>query len=190
MGAISPVPFVDDALLSKIESRIIKPTINGLKKDLLPYKGFIFIGLIIVNNEPKVIEYNVRMGDPETEVVLPRIETDLMEIFIAIRDQKLDKISLSINPKSATTVVLVSGGYPESYEKGKEISGLDSVENALVFHAGAKRNEDKVVTCGGRVMAITAFGNNFKEALKGSYFAASKISFEGINYRKDLGFDL
>ena len=190
MGAISPVPFVDDALLSKIESRIIKPTINGLKKDLLPYKGFIFIGLIIVNNEPKVIEYNVRMGDPETEVVLPRIETDLMEIFIAIRDQKLDKISLSINPKSATTVVLVSGGYPESYEKGKEISGLDSVENALVFHAGAKRNEDKVVTCGGRVMAITAFGNNFKEALKESYFAASKISFEGINYRKDLGFDL
>ena len=190
MGAISPVPFVDDSLLSKIESRIIKPTIDGLKKDLLPYKGFIFIGLIIVNNEPKVIEYNVRMGDPETEVVLPRIETDLMEIFIAIRDQKLDKISLSVNPKSATTVVLVSGGYPESYEKGKEISGLDSVENALVFHAGAKRQEDKVITSGGRVMAITAFGNNFKEALKGSYYAASKINFEGINYRKDLGFDL
>ena len=190
MGAISPVPFVDDALLSKIESRIIKPTIDGLKKDLLPYKGFIFIGLIIVNNEPKVIEYNVRMGDPETEVVLPRIETDLMEIFIAIRDQKLDKISLRVNPKSATTVVLVSGGYPESYEKGKEISGLDSVENALVFHAGAKRQEDKVITSGGRVMAITAFGNNFKEALKVSYCAASKIIFEGINYRKDLGFDL
>ena len=190
MGAISPVPFVDDALLSKIESRIIKPTIDGLKKDLLPYKGFIFIGLIIVNNEPKVIEYNVRMGDPETEVVLPIIETDLMEIFIEIRDQKIDKIRLWVNPKSATTVVLVSGGYPESYEKGKEISGLDSVENALVFHAGAKRQEDKVITSGGRVMAITAFGNNFKEALKLSYFAASKINFEGINYRKDLGFDL
>jgi len=190
MGAVSPVPFANPTFLDKIKNQVIIPTVKGLKADGIKYKGFIFFGLINVKNEPYVIEYNCRMGDPETEVVLPRIETDLMEIFIAIRDQKLDKISLSINPKSATTVVLVSGGYPESYEKGKEISGLDSVENALVFHAGANRNEDKVVTCGGRVMAITAFGNNFKEALKGSYCAASKISFEGINYRKDLGFDL
>lgn len=190
MGAISPVPFVDDGLLSKIETRIIKPTVEGLKKDGLPYKGFIFIGLIMVNNEPMVIEYNVRMGDPETEAVLPRLETDLMEIFISIRDQTLKQINLNINPKSATTVVLVSGGYPEEYQKGKEISGFEAVDNALVFHAGSENRNGKVVTCGGRVMAVTAFGDGHKEALKESYLAASKISFEGMNYRTDLGFDL
>lgn len=190
MGAISPVPFATDLLLSKIEERIVKPTIAGLQKDKLPYKGFIFIGLIIVKGEPMVIEYNVRMGDPETEAVLPRIETDLMEIFIAIKDQKLNQIDLQINPKSATTVVLVSGGYPKAYEKGKEITGFKSVDNAVVFHAGAKAIGDKVVTSGGRVMAITAFGQNHSLALEQAYKEVSKISFEGINYRTDLGFDL
>ena len=190
MGAISPVPFINDGLLSKIETRIIKPTVEGLKKDGLPYKGFIFIGLIMVNNEPMVIEYNVRMGDPETEAVLPRLETDLMEIFISIRDQTLKKINLNISPKSAATVVLVSGGYPEEYEKGKEISGLEAVDNAIVFHSGAKKHNGKVVTSGGRVMAVTGFGDGYKESLKESYFAVSKISFEGMNYRTDLGFDL
>ena len=190
MGAISPVPFATDLLLSKIEERIVKPTIAGLQKDKIPYKGFIFIGLIIVKGEPMVIEYNVRMGDPETEAVLPRIETDLMEIFIAIKDQKLNQIDLQINPKSATTVVLVSGGYPKAYEKGKEITGFKSVDNAVVFHAGAKAIGDKVVTSGGRVMAITAFGQNHILALEQAYKEVSKISFEGINYRTDLGFDL
>tara|TARA_B100000900_G_scaffold394690_1_gene392335 strand:- start:30 stop:1301 length:1272 start_codon:yes stop_codon:yes gene_type:complete len=190
MGAISPVPFVDDGLLSKIETRIIKPTVEGLKKDELPYKGFIFIGLIMVNNEPMVIEYNVRMGDPETEAVLPRLETDLMEIFISIRDQTLKQINLNINPKSAATVVLVSGGYPEEYQKRKEISGFEAVDNALVFHAGSENHNGKTVTSGGRVMAVTAFGDGHKQALKESYLAVSKISFEGMNYRTDLGFDL
>ena len=190
MGAISPVPFIDESLLSKIETRIIKPTVEGLKTDRLPYKGFIFIGLIVVNNEPMVIEYNVRMGDPETEAVLPRLETDLMEIFISIRDQNLKHVNLKINPKSAATVVLVSGGYPEEYEKGKEISGLEAINNVLVFHAGAENHNGKVVTSGGRVIAVTGFGNGFKEALIKSYAAVSKISFEGMNYRPDLGFDL
>ncbi len=190
MGAISPVPFATDLLLSKIEERIVKPTIAGLQKDKLPYKGFIFIGLIIVKGEPMVIEYNVRMGDPETEAVLPRVETDLMEIFIAIKDQKLNQIDLQINPRSTATVVLVSGGYPKAYEKGKEITGFKSVDNAVVFHAGAKTIGDKVVTSGGRVMAITAFGQNHSLALEQAYKEVSKISFEGINYRTDLGFDL
>ena len=174
----------------KIEERIVIPTVKGLKEDQLPYKGFIFIGLIVVNNEPFVIEYNVRMGDPETEAVLPRIDNDLMEVFIAIKDQNLDQIDLQINPKSATTVVLVSGGYPESYEKGMEIAGYGAVEEALVFHAGSKVSGEKVITSGGRVMAVTAFGENHKVALQKAYKEISKISFEGMNYRTDLGFDL
>ena len=137
-----------------------------------------------------VIEYNVRMGDPETEAVIPRIETDLMELFISVRDQTLDQLNLKISSKATATVVLVSGGYPEYYEKGKEVLGLDLVDNVLIFHAGAKKEKNKVVTSGGRVMALTSFGNNFKEALKKSYLAASKIKFDGMNYRKDLGFDL
>jgi phosphoribosylamine--glycine ligase len=190
MGAISPVPFADEVLLNKIEERIVKPTIEGLKKDKTPYKGFIFIGLIVVNNEPLVIEYNVRMGDPETEAVLPRINTDLMEIFIAIKNQNLNTINLEVNPKTATTVVLVSGGYPEAYEKGKTISGFENVQEAIVFHAGAQHNNDEVVTSGGRVMAITALGLDHKEALNKAYNEISKIKFEGMNFRKDLGFDL
>lgn len=190
MGAISPVPFADEILMEKIEDRIVKPTIDGLKKDHLPYKGFIFIGLIVVNNEPLVIEYNVRMGDPETEVVLPRIDSDLVELFSAVNQQTLDQIKLKVNPQTAATVMLVSGGYPEAYEKGKKITGFDTVENALVFHAGAKNNSGKVITSGGRVMAITAFGENHKAALKKSYNEISKIDFEGMNYRSDIGFDL
>ena len=190
MGAISPVPFADEVLLNKIEERIVKPTIEGLKKDKTPYKGFIFIGLIVVNNEPLVIEYNVRMGDPETEAVLPRINTDLMEIFIAIKNQNLNTINLEVNPKTATTVVLVSGGYPEAYEKGKTISGFENVQEAIVFHAGAQHSNDEVVTSGGRVMAITALGLDHKEALNKAYNEISKIKFEGMNFRKDLGFDL
>ena len=190
MGAISPVPFANEALMAKIESRIVAPTIEGLKTDKLPYKGFVFIGLIVVNNEPLVIEYNVRMGDPETEAVLPRLNTDLMEIFVAIKEQALNRIDIEVNPKTAATVVLVSGGYPGSYEKGHPIKGLESVENALVFHAGARNDGDKVVTSGGRGMAVTAFGNDYKAALSKSYQAISNINFQGMNYRKDLGFDL
>ena len=190
MGAISPVPFANETLMAKIEARIVAPTIEGLKIDQLPYKGFVFIGLIVVNNEPMVIEYNVRMGDPETEAVLPRVNTDLMEIFVAIKDQTLNQIDIEISPQTATTVVLVSGGYPGPYEKGHPIKGLESVENALVFHAGAKNDGDKIVTSGGRVVAVTAFGNDYKAALSKSYQAVSKITFQGMNYRRDLGFDL
>ena len=190
MGAISPVPFVNNILLDKIEEQIVKPTINGLKKDKLPYRGFIFIGLIVVDNQPMVIEYNVRMGDPETEAVLPRLNTDLVELFVAIRDQTLNKIYLNINSKSATTVVLVSGGYPEAYAKGMEISGLEAVSDAIIFHAGAENINGKVVTSGGRVIAVTALGEDYKSALATTYQAVSKINFKGMNYRKDLGFDL
>ena len=190
MGVISPVPFANEALMAKIDARIVAPTIEGLKIDQLPYKGFVFIGLIVVNNEPMVIEYNVRMGDPETEAVLPRVNTDLMEIFVAIKDQTLNQIDIEISPETAATVVLVSGGYPGPYEKGHPIKGLESVENALVFHAGAKNDGDKIVTSGGRVVAVTAFGNDYKAALSKSYQAISKITFQGMNYRRDLGFDL
>ena len=190
MGAISPVPFANETLMAKIEARIVAPTIEGLKIDQLPYKGFVFIGLIVVNNEPMVIEYNVRMGDPETEAVLPRVNTDLMEIFVAIKDQTLNQIDIEISPETATTVVLVSGGYPGPYEKGHPIKGLESVENALVFHAGANNDGGKIVTSGGRVVAVTAFGNDYKAALSKSYQAISKITFQGMNYRRDLGFDL
>ena len=190
MGAISPVPFVNETLMAKIETRIVAPTIEGLKIDQLPYKGFVFIGLIVINNEPMVIEYNVRMGDPETEAVLPRVNTDLMEIFVAIKDQTLNQIDIEISPETAATVVLVSGGYPGPYEKGHTIKGLESVENALVFHAGANNDGDKIVTSGGRVVAVTAFGNDYKAALSKSYQAISKITFQGMNYRRDLGFDL
>ena len=190
MGAISPVPFTDDAFMSKITENVVKPTVEGLQKDNLPYKGFIFIGLIKVGNEPKVIEYNVRLGDPETEVVVPRIQNDFVSLFQAVANGSLDSIELKLDERTATTVMLVSGGYPEAYEKGKELTGLENVADSLIFHAGTKLNEGKVVTNGGRVMAITSFGENFKEALKTSYANAAKINFEGINYRKDLGFDL
>ena len=190
MGAISPVPFADKAFMDKIEQRIVKPTVEGLKKDNMPYKGFIFIGLIKVGEDPKVIEYNVRMGDPETEVVLPRIQNDMVELLQAVANQTLSDIDLKLDDRTATTVMTVSGGYPGSYEKGKEIKGIESIKDSLIFHAGTTLKDGKVVTNGGRVMAITSFGTDFKSALAQSYINVEKLSFEGMNYRKDLGFDL
>ena len=190
MGAISPVPFLDDELMNKIEERVVKPTINGLQKDNIPYKGFVFIGLIRVNNEPYVIEYNVRMGDPETEVVIPRVKSDLVELFQAVGSQTLDKVAIELDDRAATTVMTVSGGYPEAYEKGKEIIGLDSIEDSIIFHAGTKTEEGKVVTNGGRVLAITSYGPDFREALATSYKNVAKLNFDKMYYRKDLGFDL
>nr|WP_299071505.1 phosphoribosylamine--glycine ligase [uncultured Allomuricauda sp.] len=190
MGAISPVPFADDILMQKIEQQIVKPTVEGLKKDNLPYKGFIFIGLIKVGDKPKVIEYNVRMGDPETEVVIPRIKNDLVDLLVATAEGKLDEIDLEIDQRTATTVMAVSGGYPEAYKKGKEITGIDSIADSLVFHAGTKLSDGKVVTNGGRVIAITSYGKDFREALRQSYQNMEKLHFDGMYYRKDLGFDL
>ncbi|WP_412559623.1 phosphoribosylamine--glycine ligase [Winogradskyella sp. MIT101101] len=190
MGAVSPVPFATDQFLSKIENQIVRPTVEGLRKDNLPYVGFIFIGLIKVGDDPKVIEYNVRMGDPETEVVLPRLKTDLVEIFQAMANQTLSDVTIEIDERAATTVMLVSGGYPEAYEKGKEISGIDKIEDSLVFHAGAKYQKDKVVTSGGRVMAITSYGNTYQEAIKKSYQSIENLHFDKMYYRKDIGFDL
>ena len=190
MGAISPVPFADTTFMDRIEREIVKPTVEGLKMDRLPYVGFIFIGLIKVGNDPKVIEYNVRMGDPETEVVFPRLGNDFVELFMAMAEGTLDKIELEVDPRAATTVMAVSGGYPESYEKGKEITGLEKVSGSLVFHAGTKAVKGKTLTNGGRVLAVTSFGGDFREALELSYRNLEKIRFEGIYYRKDLGFDL
>ncbi|SMC38494.1 phosphoribosylamine--glycine ligase [Cellulophaga tyrosinoxydans] len=190
MGAISPVPFANDAFMDKIHTQVVKPTVEGLKKDNLPYKGFIFIGLIKVANNPKVIEYNVRLGDPETEVVIPRIKNDLLEIFEAVANQSLDMIDLQLDERTATTVMAVSGGYPEAYEKGKEITGFENITNATVFHAGTALQENKVVTSGGRVLAVTAFGKDHKEALAISYQNIEKLKFDKMYYRKDLGFDL
>jgi phosphoribosylamine--glycine ligase len=190
MGAVSPVPFATDEFLSKIEERIVKPTISGFKKDNLPYVGFVFIGLIKVGDDPKVIEYNVRMGDPETEVVLPRLKNDFVEILQAMANGTLDNISIEIDERAATTIMLVSGGYPEAYEKGKEITGVDSIEGSIPFHAGAQLQDGKIVTSGGRVMAITSYGDTYQEAIKKSYQNIDKLNFDKMNYRKDIGFDL
>ncbi len=190
MGAVSPVPFATPEFLNKIEERIVKPTVAGLQKDNLPYKGFIFIGLIKVGDDPKVIEYNVRMGDPETEVVLPRLKNDLVEIFQAISYETLHTIDIEIDERAATTVMLVSGGYPESYEKGKEITGIEAITDSIPFHAGAIVKDEKVVTSGGRVMAITSYGNTYQEAIKKSYQNIEKLHFDKMYYRKDIGFDL
>ena len=190
MGAISPVPFATEAFLNKIENQVVKPTIKGLEKDNLPYKGFVFIGLIKVGDDPKVIEYNVRMGDPETEVVLPRLKTDLVEIFTAISQERLNDIDIEIDPRAATTVMLVSGGYPEAYEKGKKITGVEQIEGSIAFHAGALLKDGDIVTSGGRVMAITSYGATYQQAIKKSYQNIEKLHFDKMNYRKDIGFDL
>ena len=190
MGAISPVPFADEAFLNKVEELVVKPTIKGLQKDGIDYRGFIFIGLMNDNGNPSVVEYNVRMGDPETEVVLPRIASDLFDLFEGVANQTLDKKSFSVIEKTAATVMLVSGGYPESYEKNKEITGFDAVEESIVFHAGTAFKENKVVSNGGRVMAVTSFGDTIEEALEKSYKSIDAIHFDKMNYRKDIGFDL
>jgi phosphoribosylamine--glycine ligase len=190
MGAVSPVPFASEDLLKKIETTIITPTITGLQKDKIEFQGFLFFGLMIVNNKPFVIEYNVRLGDPETEVIIPRINSDLLELFNATANGCLSEFKLEINPKSAATVMLVSGGYPEAYQKGKEISGLDSVQDSLLFHAGTMKNNNKLVTNGGRVLAVTSYGDTVKEALKKSYKNTDNIIFDNKNFRKDIGFDL
>ena len=190
MGAVSPPTFLTKEFKEKVEKQVIQPTIEGFKKDNINYQGFIFFGLIKVNDEPYVIEYNVRMGDPESEVVLPRIKSDLLELFCAAGNGNLKDHNIIIDDKKAATVFLVSGGYPEQYEKDKEIFGLDSVLDSLVFHAGAKYEDGKVKTNGGRVIAITSIENSVQEALEKSYRSIKKISFEKMNYRKDIGFDL
>ncbi|MDA0177892.1 phosphoribosylamine--glycine ligase [Mesoflavibacter profundi] len=191
MGAVSPVPFADQAFLDKIENQIVKPTIEGLQKDNLPYKGFVFIGLIKVGDDPKVIEYNVRMGDPETEVVLPRLKNDFVVLMDAIATQTLDKVTLEVDQRAATTIMLVSGGYPEAYEKGKEIFGVEKPTESILFHAGAQEKDGKIVTSGGRVMAVTSYGETYQEAIKKSYQTIeNNLEFDKMYYRKDIGFDL
>ena len=189
MGAISPVPFADRFYIEKVEREIIRPTIEGLKSENITYKGFIFFGLINVKGEPKVIEYNVRMGDPETEVVIPRITSDLLNLLKGINHGTFSEKDLDITNEFAATVMLVSGGYPQSYENGKEISGIESIDTSLIFHSGTK-NDGCIKTNGGRVLALTSFGETINSALEKSYGTAEKISFEGKYYRKDIGFDL
>ncbi len=190
MGSISPVPFADGGFMKKVEERIIKPTVEGLVNEDIHYQGFIFFGLINTNGNPYVIEYNCRMGDPEAEAVIPRIKSDLFMLFDALKDQSLDRHQIEVDPAVAASVFLVSGGYPEGYEKEKEINGLEDVTDSIVFHAGTKVKDGKIVTNGGRVLAITSFGKTIPEALATSYENAKTISFDGMNYRGDLGKDL
>lgn len=190
MGCISPVPFADEAFMQKVERRIIIPTIRGLRQEGIPYCGFIFAGLMNVGGEPYVIEYNVRLGDPEAEVVLPRIKSDLLELLIAAADGKLKEKHIRVYSKQAAAVMLVSGGYPGDYEKGKAISGLDAVEQSLLFHAGTGMTAGRLVTAGGRVIAVTSLARSRKKALELSYRNALKINFEKMYYRRDLGRDL
>ncbi len=190
MGAVSPVPFADDVFMAKVKDQVIDRTIAGLKAEGIDYVGFIFIGLMNDNGNPYVVEYNVRLGDPEAEVILPRIDTDIVEVLIAAAEGKLDDINLSFTEQAATTVMTVSGGYPGSYEKGKVISGIESVEDAIVFHAGTKEVDGNVVTNGGRVISITAFGEDIPSALQRSINGAKTIDWEGKYFRKDIGLDL
>ena len=186
MGAVSPVPFVDNKFLNKIKNKIISPTLSGLKEEKVVYRGFIFIGLIKVKEEPFVIEYNVRMGDPETEVVFPRIKGDIVEIFEAIHNQKLDKVNFDIDKRHAATIMLVSGGYPETYKKGFEIEISDDIDKSIIFHAGTKiSNSGNLVTSGGRVISVTSLADTYNEAIKRSYQTIKKIKFEKMYYRKD-----
>ncbi|MDP2338579.1 MAG: phosphoribosylamine--glycine ligase [Bacteroidota bacterium] len=190
MGAISPVPFADEVFMEKVENQIIRPTVEGLQKDQIPYNGFLFFGLINSGGQPMVIEYNVRMGDPETEAVMLRIQSDLVDLLIGAAEGTLAEKTLAIDPRTAVAVMLVSGGYPGPYEKGKRISGLEKVENSIVFHAGTAQKGGSVCTDGGRVIAISSYGESMGEALSCSYKNAKLIGFEGVYFRKDLGFDL
>lgn len=190
MGAVSPVPFADAAFMKKVEERIVRPTIEGLKKDKIPYKGFVFFGLINVDGNPYTIEYNVRMGDPETESVMLRIKSDFVDLLLAAADGTMANQSIVFDDRAAANVMLVSGGYPGSYSKGMEISGLEQVEESIVFHAGTKLDKSTVLTAGGRVLAVSSYGTTIQEALSKSYAHAEKINYSGKYYRKDLGFDL
>ena len=191
MGSISPVPFADKAFMKKVEERIIIPTVEGIASEKMDYNGFVFIGLMNVNGEPSVIEYNVRMGDPETESVIPRIKNDFLEILKKSSEGKLSEVIMEFDPRYAATVMLVSGGYPEAYEKGKVLRGLAKVERSLIFHAGTAQDENgNVVSNGGRVLALTSFGNSLEEALKDSFASAEMVKFTKKYYRKDLGKDL
>jgi phosphoribosylamine--glycine ligase len=189
MGAISPVPFADPAFMQKIVSKVIEPTVNGLKAENITYHGFIFFGLIKVDGEPYVIEYNCRLGDPETEVVMPRLENDLVEMIVKMDSTQLNEVVVTHDPKAACTVMLVSEGYPGNYPKGRVMTGLDQTEGSMLFHAGTADKDGGVVTNGGRVLAITSYGSNIKEALGTSYKNADKIDYEGKYYRKDIGFE-
>lgn len=190
MGSISPVPFADKVFMQKVEERIVKPTIDGLKKENIPYCGFVFFGLIKVKNEPYVIEYNVRMGDPETEVVMPRIQSDLIEMFESVATKNLKSYELKVDPRTAAAVMLVSGGYPGAYVNGKEIHNLEQVSGSIVFHAGTKQDGNTIVTNGGRVLAVTSYGNSIQEAIGKSNNYANIIKFDGKHFRNDIGFDL
>ena len=190
MGAISPVPFLDNKFLGKIEDRIIKPTIHGIKKENMEYMGVVFIGLIKVGEDPYVIEYNVRMGDPETEVVFPRIKNDLLDLFNSMGSTEFEDIKLQIDDRHAATIIMVSGGYPLDYEKNKIISGLTEETDSLIFHAGTKKVDDNFLTNGGRVIAVTSLSENYKDAVKSSYDQIKKISFDQAYFRHDIGFDL
>jgi phosphoribosylamine--glycine ligase len=190
MGAVSPVPFAEGGFSDKVYNQVIIPTIKGLKKDEINYSGFIFIGIINVKGDPYVIEYNCRLGDPETEVVLPRLKSDLIDLFEGVASKTLSERDIEFDPRTAATVMLVSGGYPESYEKGKQIYGLNSIHDSIVFHAGTKADGPAVMTAGGRVLAVTSFGKDVDSALKISYENIKKIEFEGGYYRKDIGYDL
>ena len=190
MGAVSPVPFADQGFMNKVTERIIDPTMKGLSKDGIVYKGFIFFGLINVDGDPYVIEYNARLGDPESEVIIPRIKSDFFELIEGVANGDLSKRILEIDERFVTTVMLVSGGYPGNYEKGKPVSGLDLVKESMVFHAGTSKAGDKVVTSGGRVLATSAIGETMREALDSSYRDAELLKFEGVYYRTDIGFDL
>lgn len=190
MGAISPVPFADEAFIKKVEELVIIPTINGLKKEGIVYKGFIFIGLMNNNGNPQVIEYNVRMGDPETESVIPRIKSDLLDLFEGVANGNLNEKTFEVDERFATTVMMVAGGYPEEYDKGDVMTGLELVEGSIAFHAGTKQDGNTVVTNGGRVIAITSYGTTMQEALKKSFDNAERIQYKGKYYRKDIGKDL
>jgi len=190
MGAVSPPPFVNEVMMKKVEERIIRPTIRGLKKRGIEYQGFIFIGLISVDGEPFVIEYNARMGDPETEVVLPRLKNDLVELFIAVKERRLAGVTIEADERTAATIILASGGYPGSYQKGKAITGLGKAGGSIVFHAGTKAAGGEILTNGGRVLAVTSLGKTFRDAIAISYKNAAAIEFEGKYFRGDIGFDL